>query len=67
LAVNSSGALIGTVPDADCSPLTVIEMFSGPPGLTSAYSVGISILAGPAGRRCALRSLVRWMMNRLYS
>jgi hypothetical protein len=26
-------------------------MFSGPPGLTSAYSVEISIFAGPAGRR----------------
>ena len=59
LAVNSNGALTGTRPEAHCSPLTAIVMFSGPPGLTSAYSVPIAIVASPAGRACSERIFVR--------
>jgi len=49
LAVNASGVLTGTTPAPIWSSLTVVMMLSGPPGLTSAYSVEISSLAAPAG------------------
>jgi hypothetical protein len=49
LAVNPSGALMGTTPEAASLPLTFNTTFSGPAGLDSPYRVSTSIFTLPVG------------------